>query len=77
MEGGEGPLGTEGGDVSVGELQGYPSDLKEIPLPTSLASGLIREVGLLLCFLGSWWVYILDLRTGWKDLITSENKSPG
>lgn len=25
-----------------------------------------REVWLLSCFLGSWWVHILDLRRGWK-----------
>lgn len=71
------PLGTEGGAVGVGELQGYPSDLKETPFPTNLASGLTREVWLRPCFLGSWWVYILDLRTGWQGLVTSEDKSPG
>lgn len=43
MEGAEGPLGMGGGDVGLGELQGYPH-LTKTPFPRSLASGLIWEV---------------------------------
>ena len=69
------PLGTEEGDVGLGELEGHPSGPEETPLPISLALGLIQGVWLLLCFLGSWWAHMLNLRMGWKGLITREAKS--
>jgi len=73
LEGGDSPLGTEGGNAGLGELEG----LKETT-PDKPRFRPDQEIWLLSCFLGSWWVHTLDLRRGWKlreGLLTSEAKS--